>query len=222
MSNSNNTRVSGVTGKKVTDYIDNDKLTKAIIAYNIRHADRMEKGLKQEIMPDIIGHAILKIAHGIGSKHNFRNYTYHDEMVDDAIVQAVYSVTKFDMNKFKLSYQERPSLFLYFDPRTYNRPKMTKEQEEAYKKFKKKNPVNVTYGGRKYKDLNAFGWLTLVVWRAMTHRIKLEKEQQKIIEDLMGDPNYVCYEADENNNDVNSHVDISKENASEFYWDGKL
>lgn len=217
-----NTRVSDITGKKVTDYIDNEKLTKAIIDYNIRHVIRQEQGLKQEIMPDIIGLAILKITHGIGSKHNFRNYTYHDEMVDDAIVQAVYSVTKFDMNKFKLSYNEKKKLFVYHDPRSYVREKMTKEQEEAYKKFKKKNPLQITYGSRKIKDLNAFGWLTLVVWRAMTHRIKLEKEQQKIIEDLMSDPNYMFHEADGNNNDIDSHVDISKENATEFYWDGKL
>lgn len=166
--NNNNGRKSSITGKKVYDYVDNKLLTQTVNEYNARYKERLAKGLKQEIMPDIIGHAILKIAHGVGSKHNFRNYTYIDEMIDDAIAQAVYAVTRFDGTKFD----------------------------------------------------NAFGYFTLVIWRAMTSRIKEEKKQQKIIEDLMGDPNFMFYESDTNENDQN--VIISKENASEFYWDGKL
>lgn len=163
-----NTRKSAVTGKTVKDYVDNKELTRVVNEYNARHKERMEKGLPQEIMPNVIGIAIKQIAESIGSRHNFRNYTYLDEMVGDAIVQAVYSVTRFDGTKFD----------------------------------------------------NAFGYFTLVIWRKMTNRIKEERLQQQTIENLMRDPLYVCYEADENDND--SYVDITKENAVEFYYDGKL
>ena len=57
------------------------------------------------------------------------------------------------------------------------------------------------------------------MWRSMTARIKSEAEQQKLIESLMMDPSYVCYEADENDNDHG--IDITKENAVDFYFDGK-
>lgn len=162
------TRKSKVTGKTVTDYVDNAALTKAVNEYNARHYERMEKGLPKEKMPDVIGLAIMQIADAIGSRHNFRNYTYLDEMLGQARLQAVYSVTKFDGTKFD----------------------------------------------------NAFGYFTLVIWRKMCQVIKDEREQQKIIEDLMRDPLYVCYEADENDND--HFIDINKENAVDFYGEGKL
>lgn len=162
-------RQSKATGKKVRDYVDNEIFTKAIIEYNIEHKERMAQGLPKKIMPDIIGHGILKIVEGLGSRFNFRGYTYIDEMRDDAIVQAVYAVTKFDHTKF-----EKP---------------------------------------------NAFGYINLICWRSFTARIKEEAEQQQIIEDLMMDPNYICYQSDMNHNDIN--IDISKENAVDFYFDGK-
>ncbi len=216
-------RKSEVTGKKVTDYIYNKALTKAVIEYNERHVERMEKGLPQERIPDSIGSAIMKIAEGIGSRYNFRNYTYIDEMIGDAIVQGVYSVTKFNLEKIMLTYVEKKVYFTLLDPKKYKRPQLSDEEEKSFQAKLKNNPQirsHLKFGGRKVKEPNAYGYFTFNMWRKMTNRIIVEKEQQQIIEDLMSDPNYVCYEADENNND--SHVDISKENAVDFYYDGKL
>lgn len=213
-------RKSKVTGKKVTDYIYNKALTLAVIQYNERHKERMEKGLPQERIPDSIGLAIMKIAEGIGSRYNFRNYTYLEEMIGDAIEQGVYSVTKFNLDKIKLSYVENKKYFTFLDPKKYKRPTMTEEELEEFKANRILNPQNIIFSGRLVKEPNAYGYFTFIMWRKMTNRIKIEKEQQKIIEDLMGDPNYVCYEHDENGNDEG--FDISKENAVDFYYDGKL
>lgn len=214
-------RKSKVTGKNVTNYIDNRALTIAVINYNQRHKLRMEKGLPQEQIPDSIGYAIMKIADGLGSRYNFRNYTYLDEMVGDAVEQGVYSVTKFNLEKIALTYVVNKVMFTFFDPKKYKQPVRTKEELEEFNAKKKANPIrHITYSGVKIKEPNAYGYLTFIMWRKMTNRIKLEKEQQKIIEDLMGDPNYVCYEQDENGND--DGFDISKENAVDFYYDGKL
>lgn len=221
-------RKSDVTGKKVTDYINNKALSKAVIEYNERHVERMAKGLPQERIPDVIGLAILKIADGLGSRYNFRNYTYLDEMVGDATVQGVYSVTKFNLDKIMLTYVEKKKFFTFLDPKKYKTKysdNMTddeiKEAEKNWKDYKKDNQVTyITFSGSKIKEPNAYGYFTFNMWRKMTNRIIVEKEQQQIIEDLMSDPNYVCYEADENDNDT--HVDISKENAVDFYYDGKL
>lgn len=213
-------RRSNVTGKKVRDYVDNKHFTKEVIQYNERHKIRMEQGKPQEKMPDIIGLGIMKIADGLGSRHNFRGYTYVDEMVADAIVQAVYAVTRFKVDKLKLHYIENKKYVLFFEPKTYIKSFMTKDEAEIFNLKKKENPAkHIFYGGCKIKEPNAYGYLTLVMWRSMTARIKEEAEQQKLIESLMMDPSYVCYEADENNNDNN--IDISKENAVDFYFDGK-
>ena len=221
-------RKSTVTGKKVTDYINNKALSKAVIEYNERHVIRMEKGLPQERIPDVIGLAILKIADGLGSRYNFRNYTYLDEMVGDATVQGVYSVTKFNLDKIMLTYMPKKLYFTLLPPHKYKTkysddllPEVIKEREKNWKEFKKSEPITyLIFSGVKIKEPNAYGYFTFNMWRKMTNRIIVEKEQQQIIEDLMSDPNYVCYEADENDND--SHVDISKENAVDFYYDGKL
>lgn len=153
--------------KKNRNYIDNKKLTQDIKEYNIIYYNAVNQGLPKPKMPDCIGEAIIKIAEAIGSKWNFKNYTYRDEMVLDGICQAVYSITKFNAEKFD----------------------------------------------------NAFGYLTMIIWRSMGQRIKNEKEQQEIIEKLLEDPNYLFYEEDENGNDSNT---ISKENLVDFYYEGKL
>lgn len=213
-------RRSSVTGKKVRDYVDNKKFTESVIKYNARHKQRMEEGKKQETMPDLIGRGIMKIADGLGSRHNFRGYTYVDEMVSDAIVQAVYAVTRFKVDKWKLHYCEQKKYFIFFDYKYYNRPLIDKEVHDELRLKRRENPVrHIYYGGTKTKEPNAYGYLTLVMWRSMTARIKSEAEQQKLIESLMMDPSYVCYEADENDNDHG--IDITKENAVDFYFDGK-
>ncbi len=213
-------RRSRVTGKKVRDYVDNKKFTREVISYNERHKKRIAEGRPQEIMPDLIGLGIMKIADGLGSRHNFRGYTYVDEMVADAIVQAVYAVTRFKVDKLKLHYVEQKINFTFIDPKHYKRPKKTKEEEELFVKYKRANQVtHITFAGSKIKEPNAYGYLTLVMWRSMTARIKQEAEQQRLIESLMMDPSYVCYEADENDNDHG--IDITKENAVDFYFDGK-
>ncbi len=53
----------------------------------------------EPVMPDSIGIAILKICEGISMRHNYRGYTYRDEMVRDAIVDCVRGVKKYDGTK---------------------------------------------------------------------------------------------------------------------------
>lgn len=213
-------RRSSVTGKKVRDYVDNKKFTREVIAYNERHKIRMEEGKPQERMPDIIGLGIMKIADGLGSRHNFRGYTYVDEMVADAMVQGVYAVTRFNIEKIKLTFIDTKRYFVFMNPNNYKRPIRTEDEMKEFILSRRKNQIrNITFAGRKVKEPNAYGYLTLVMWRSMTARIKEEAEQQRLIESLMMDPSFVCYEADANDNDHG--VDISKENAVDFYFDGK-
>lgn len=97
-------RISKTTGKKVTDYVDNEKFTSALHEYATRQRTRIEQGLPQEQIPEYIGACILKIVDGCGSRANFRNYTYLDEMKGDAIIAAVKAVPKFNSEKSKNGY----------------------------------------------------------------------------------------------------------------------
>lgn len=94
-------RISEVTGKNVVDYVDNETFTAAMHAYVTRQSEREEAGLTREMIPDYIGACILKIVNGLGSRPNFRNYTYLPEMKGDATVAAVKAVHKFDIERCK-------------------------------------------------------------------------------------------------------------------------
>lgn len=213
-------RRSQVTGKKVRDYVDNKKFTKAVMQYNEQYEKDKLENKPQKKMPDIIGHGIMKIAEGLGTRHNFRGYTYVDEMISDAMVQGVYAVTRFNIEKIKLSFIDTKRYFVFMNPNNYKRPIRTEDEMKEFILGRRKNQIkNITFAGRKVKEPNAYGYLTLVMWRSFTARIKEEAEQQKIIEDLMMDPSYNFYEQDVNENDHG--VDISKENAVDFYFDGK-
>ncbi len=95
----NKERVSEVTGKLVTNYVDNDGFCNAVIAWN--NACNEARAIDKKIppMPDVIGAQILKMAEGLSRRYNFRNYTYIDEMRDDAIYMAIRAVKNFDPAK---------------------------------------------------------------------------------------------------------------------------
>ena len=92
-------RTSEVTGKTVINYVDNDTFCNAVISWNEKRTIALEKGLPTPSMPNVIGDQILKIAEGLARRNNFRNYTYIDEMKEDAIYMAVRAVKNFDPTK---------------------------------------------------------------------------------------------------------------------------
>ncbi len=99
INNFNKERTSEVTGKKVVNYVDNDTFCNAVVKWNEQCRIAKEEGKKNPPMPDIIGKQILKMADGLARRYNFRNYTYIDEMSDDAIYMAVRAVKNFDPSK---------------------------------------------------------------------------------------------------------------------------
>lgn len=92
-------RVSKVTGKTVTNYVDNDTFCNAVVDWKLKCEIAEAEGERKPTMPDVIGIAILKIADGLSRRYNFRNYTYIDEMREDAIYMAIRSVKNYDPRK---------------------------------------------------------------------------------------------------------------------------
>lgn len=92
-------RTSDVTGKKVTNYVDNDGFCNAVIAWNEACRTAAENGDPKPPMPDVIGLQMLLMAEGLSRRYNFRNYTYIDEMREDAVYMAIRAVKNFDPTK---------------------------------------------------------------------------------------------------------------------------
>lgn len=92
-------RISKVSGQKVTNYVDNDTFCNAVVDWKLKCEIAAELGEPKPMMPDVIGIAILKIADGLSRRYNFRNYTYIDEMREDAIYMAIRSVKNYDPRK---------------------------------------------------------------------------------------------------------------------------
>lgn len=80
----------------MSNYIEkevlHDELCKHLTA--VKHA--RDNGMPIPRANDTIGRAIMDIANGLAQKHNFRNYSWLDEMVDDGILAAVHAINKYD------------------------------------------------------------------------------------------------------------------------------
>nr|DAN77894.1 MAG TPA: RNA polymerase sigma factor [Caudoviricetes sp.] len=80
----------------MAEYVNKEKLHE-ILCHHVENVKRAEAaGLIPPKAPDEIGRAIIDIAHGLSYKHNFRNYSWRDEMIDDGIVAATRAINKYD------------------------------------------------------------------------------------------------------------------------------
>lgn len=82
---------------KKRNYVNNPDLYACIVQYQKECRKAKKAGLSQPIMPKYIGECIYQICWRLtqGSGFNFGGYTYHDEMVMDAIERCVYAIMKF-------------------------------------------------------------------------------------------------------------------------------
>lgn len=66
----------------------------------LREAVKNKKIPPEPVMPDVIGIALLNICEGLGTHNNFRNYTYRDEMVRDAVLDCVKGAKKYNGKEY--------------------------------------------------------------------------------------------------------------------------
>lgn len=107
---------------------------------------------KSNVCVHELGESLKKIAYGLGSKSNFINYTYKDEMIGDALVK-MYTALK--NKKFKLESEFNP--FSYFNKIAFhafiNRIKKEKKHHETlcdYKEVIYNDEMQAATGGRSY------------------------------------------------------------------------
>jgi hypothetical protein len=80
-------------------------------------------------IPSYIGQCILKLAKNLGSKANFSNYSYREEMEGDAIEKMLEAVRN---QKYDASISQNP--FAYFSQISWNSflQRLAKEKKESY------------------------------------------------------------------------------------------
>lgn len=77
-------------------YIDNQKFLTALKDY------QNELKINPKInIPKYIGECFMLIANNIASRHNFKNYTYIDDMISHAVELMVKYMYNFDYDNIK-------------------------------------------------------------------------------------------------------------------------
>lgn len=124
--------------KDAVHYVDNNRLYQALIEYHRQPAD--ENGRRP--ISNEIGSAIVKICQGLSLAHNFRNYSYRDEMIDDAVENVIYAVPFFNPEKSKNPF----GYFTLVAWRAFIR-RIQAEQKQNYIKHKNFQKLYIESGG---------------------------------------------------------------------------
>lgn len=118
-----------VDAKNPDHYVNNAEFKIALQEHAAKCAAARENGLPLPQISNYIGDCFLKIANGLASKYNFRNYSYIRDMVSDAVFICVKNIECFDVNK-------GTSAFAYFTQCVYWSflGSIKKEKKEELKK----------------------------------------------------------------------------------------
>lgn len=80
-------------------YIDNAQFKVALKEYSQKCRQAAAANLPLPPVDNYIAGCFLKIAKGLGTKHNFRNYSYLDDMIQDAVFTCLKNVKSFDPDR---------------------------------------------------------------------------------------------------------------------------
>jgi hypothetical protein len=100
--------------QKNVHYVDNKKFHEALIQYKKKIKEAEDAGLPKPRIPNYIGDCFLKIATHLSYRPNFVNYMYRDDMISDAVENAVQYIHNFDPEYISPKTGGRMNPFAYF------------------------------------------------------------------------------------------------------------
>jgi hypothetical protein len=114
-----------------TNYVDNKKLLKEMVAYRKEVRKAKREGLDKPRIPEYVGACFMLIAENMSHKYNFLTYSWRDEMVSDAIENCVQAA-----GNFNPAYSKNP--FAYFTQICYYAflRRIEREKKQLYVKYK--------------------------------------------------------------------------------------
>jgi len=115
--------------KKPKHYLDNKDFTALLVDYKKQIADNPEDppGISNEL-----GECFLRLCQGLSASDNFKNYTFREDMVFDAIENCIRAAKNFDVNVATRS-GNGPNPFAYFTQIAYYAflRRIAKEKKQA-------------------------------------------------------------------------------------------
>ena len=78
------------------NYIDKVVVSEQLKNYSDRFKENEKLDIPAPIVPDDLAVSLLKMANKVGYKYRFRDYTYVDEMISDAIIICLKYMHRFD------------------------------------------------------------------------------------------------------------------------------
>ena len=132
--------------KKKTEaahYVDKKRFYEDIAEWKIRVSAAKDSGKEPPQPPAYVSHALMNIVMGMSKMNNFKNYTYLDEMISDALENVVMALPSFDPEK-------GTNPFGYFSLVVYYAflRRIDKEKKQTYIKYK------ITENMSLHNDLN--------------------------------------------------------------------
>lgn len=98
-------------------YVNNKEFGQAVVDYVNESNALKAEGKEPNIIPEYIGRCFMKIAAGLSLAPNFKDYTWRDEMVMDAIENCVKVILNYDVTASTRS--GIPNAFGYFTQISY-------------------------------------------------------------------------------------------------------
>jgi hypothetical protein len=149
-------------------YVDKKKLYDDLCDWKIRADAAQAEGLQKPKLPDSVGRVIMDMARHMGSRGNFRNYTFIDEMISDGIVDAVRATNAFDPKRLGKAGEVNPFGFLSLIIwRSFTSRILNERKKQATKVAMMIDPTYETYtsdDGENYdidqSDVGQFFWDT--------------------------------------------------------------
>lgn len=128
--------------KKSNHYVNGREFTKAIEEYVSDYKKLVKECLDRNEEPrnirlkasEYIGECILKICTGVSFMPNFRNYSYRDEMVDEAVIQCIKKIHNYDSSKCSST----SNAFTYFTQIAYRAAQQVLKKEKKQRTIKYK------------------------------------------------------------------------------------
>lgn len=112
-------------------YINNKQLLEAIKEYQADRKRAEEDGRQEPEVPRQIGAAIMQICFGVCARHNFRGYSYNDEMYAEGMMDCVVGAKYFDTERFSSPFAYFTQIAWYAALRV-----IAKEKKQSYIKVK--------------------------------------------------------------------------------------
>tara|TARA_R110002049_G_scaffold305430_1_gene502066 strand:+ start:20 stop:616 length:597 start_codon:yes stop_codon:yes gene_type:complete len=118
-------------------YVNNKQFSQSVVDYVTSVNEAREKMEDEPRITEYIGSCFLKIAEGLSHKPNFVGYTYREEMVMDAVENAIKAIMNYDVKKATRT--GLPNAFAYFTQITYfaflRRIAKEKKQQDIKEKY---------------------------------------------------------------------------------------